>query len=106
MVKYMEGQRPVHPHGTEQLGFVAPVWNMTVDCWRHNPAFRPLMAAVVEFLREWSVISLHTINPPTGSLQLHPPHRGSIPGYTISVEASRVCRRHLDRWDHLPNFNR
>jgi serine/threonine protein kinase len=58
----MAGERPVHPFGTEELGFVDPVWNMTVDCWQHDPASRPTMAAVVEFLREWSALSLHGTN--------------------------------------------
>jgi len=68
------GERPAHPPGTEILGFVAPVWNMTVDCWRHNSAYRPIMAAVVEFLRECYTLhptdpSLSTLSPwtPTGN---------------------------------------
>lgn len=62
MLKIMNGERPIYPSGTEGLGFVAPVWNMTVDCWRDDPVFRPTMAAVVEFLREWSVVPLRRTN--------------------------------------------
>ena len=57
VMKIINGERPVYPRGSEQLGFSAQVWNMTVDCWRHDPVHRPTMAVVVEFLREWCVIS-------------------------------------------------
>jgi hypothetical protein len=57
----MFGERPPYPRGTEGLGFVGPIWSMTVDCWQDEPARRPTMAAVVEFLREWSAISLNRV---------------------------------------------
>lgn len=75
-VRIVQGQRPLHPKGTEELGFVAPIWNMTVDCWNPDPSFRPSMAAIVEFLRERSMISprgtsaVHLLSPPP-SYTLH-----------------------------------
>lgn len=53
VVKIITGDRPVHPQGSERLGFVAQIWNMAVDCWHHDPTHRPTMAVVVEFLRQW-----------------------------------------------------
>jgi len=55
MLKIMEGERPIRPRGTQELGLVDPLWGMTINCWQHDPAHRPTTARVVEFLREWSV---------------------------------------------------
>ncbi|KAF9645010.1 kinase-like protein [Thelephora ganbajun] len=51
--KIMDGERPARPQGTQELGLVDPVWGMTVNCWQQEPTHRPIMAAVVGFLREW-----------------------------------------------------
>lgn len=68
MVKIIEGERPAYPQGTEALGFVAQIWDMAVDCWRHDSTQRPTMAAVVGFLRECYALcnedpSLSTLSP-------------------------------------------
>jgi len=80
MMKIMNGERPTYPTGTEILGLVAPVWNMTVDCWRHKPALRPIMAAVVEFLRE--CYTLHATDP---SLSTLPPWKPSGDAVDTSI---------------------
>ena len=72
MMKVIAGERPIYPSGTEEIGFVAPMWNMTVDCWRHDPVSRPTMPTVVEFLREWSVVSPCRPNPPAQILAAIP----------------------------------
>jgi len=66
MQKIMNGERPVHPSGTENLGLVAPVWNMTIDCWQDDPARRPTMAAVADFLR--GCYALHAVDPTLSTL--------------------------------------
>ena len=52
----MGGERPMYPDGAQKLGFVEPIWSMTMNCWQHDPGRRPAMATVVGFLREWLVI--------------------------------------------------
>jgi hypothetical protein len=56
MVRIRDGERPVRPLEAREMGLVDSVWAMTVNCWEQNPTQRPTMAAVVRFLREWSVI--------------------------------------------------
>ena len=53
MMKIMGGERPMYPFGAQKLGFVEPIWDMTINCWQHDPSRRPPIANVVEFLREW-----------------------------------------------------
>jgi len=71
IMKVMARERPVHPPGTEKLGFVTQIWDMTVNCWRHDPADRPTTAAVVKFLRE--CYTLHTADPSLSTLSLWRP---------------------------------
>ena len=58
MINIMGGKRPVRPRGTQELGLVDSMWDMTVNCWQQDPARRPTIAAVVGFLREWQVVFL------------------------------------------------
>ncbi|KAF9779787.1 kinase-like domain-containing protein [Thelephora terrestris] len=53
VAKTRAGERPPYPLEAKELGFMGPIWDMTNNCWRHDPSQRPMMAAVVEFLREW-----------------------------------------------------
>jgi len=62
MYKITCGERPVRPLGTEDLGLVDSVWDMTLSCWRQDPVHRPPMEKVVRFLREWLAFSLHVTN--------------------------------------------
>jgi len=71
MLKIMEGERPVRPWEAQELGLVDSVWNMADNCWQQNPDIRPTMATVVGFLRDWSVVSLRTINIIISFPQLH-----------------------------------
>ena len=58
----IDGKRPARPRGAEKLGLTDSVWDMTVRCWRQDPAHRPTMAKVVRLLREWPVFSLSSKN--------------------------------------------
>ncbi|KAF9779779.1 kinase-like domain-containing protein [Thelephora terrestris] len=80
--KTMNRERPTYPRGTEALGFVTPIWHMTVDCWHHDPAHRPMMAAVVEFLRD--CYTLHTVDPLLSTLSPWNPTVNASPYEVIS----------------------
>jgi len=57
-LKIMSGERPARPQEAQELGLTDSVWDMTLKCWRQDPADRPTVTGVVELLREWSVFSL------------------------------------------------
>jgi len=56
--KFITGKRPGRPQEARELGLVDSVWDMTLSCWQQVPSHRPTAAGVVEFLREWPVLSL------------------------------------------------
>ena len=43
------------PDRPREQDLTDPVWDMTVQCWHHNPDSRPKMTQVVATLREWQV---------------------------------------------------
>ena len=54
----MGGERPARPQEVQGLGLTDSLWEVTLRCWQQDPAHRPTVTEVVEFLREWSVFSL------------------------------------------------
>ena len=44
------------PDRPQKEGLTDQVWDMTVQCWNHNPDSRPKMTEVVAALREWQVL--------------------------------------------------
>jgi hypothetical protein len=46
------------PQAAQNLGLTDSLWDMTVCCWRQDPAQRPIMVEVVEFLDELLASSL------------------------------------------------
>ena len=46
----MGRERPDRP---QEQDLTDPVWDMTVQCWQHDPDRRPKMMQVVATLREW-----------------------------------------------------
>ena len=56
--KIMDGVRPTRPQEAQELGLTDSVWDMTVRCWRRDPAQRPVMMEVVRLVREWLVFFL------------------------------------------------
>ena len=57
MFKITSGGQPDRPLGTQELGLVDPIWDMTVSCWQQDPSHRPIITTVVGFLRELSAFS-------------------------------------------------
>ena len=57
-LKIMGGERPARPQEAQGLGLTDLIWNMTLRCWRQDPAYRPTATEVVGLLREWSVFFL------------------------------------------------
>ena len=54
------------PGRPQEQDLTDPVWDMTVQCWAHEPDRRPKMTEVVSTLREWQVfISLRHENRDT-----------------------------------------
>ena len=45
------------PGRPQEQDLTDPVWDMTVQCWAHEPDRRPKMTEVVSTLREWQVYS-------------------------------------------------
>ena len=43
------------PDRPQEEKLTDPVWEMTVQCWQHEPGRRPGMTEVVATLREWQV---------------------------------------------------
>jgi len=66
MFKITSGGQPDRPLGTQELGLVDPIWDMTVNCWQQDPAHRPIITTVVGFLREF--YTLRTTNRPLSTL--------------------------------------
>ena len=60
--KILAGKRPARPGKARELGLTDWVWDITVRCWRQDPAQRPTMREVVRLLREWPVFSLSPWN--------------------------------------------
>jgi len=56
-MKIIGGERPARPQEVQELGSES-VWEITLRCWRHDPALRPVVTEVVGLLREWSAFSL------------------------------------------------
>jgi len=56
-LKIMGGEHPARPGEAQELGLTDLVWNITLRCWRQDPAYRPTVTEVVGLLREWSVFS-------------------------------------------------
>jgi len=67
------------------------VWDMTSNCWQEDPSHRPAAAGVVEFLREWPVVSL--------SLQSqHPETISAATPYMPRIWRCPLCL-HGDGWE-------
>jgi hypothetical protein len=43
------------PDRPQEKNLTDPVWEMTVQCWQHEPDRRPKMTEVVATLRQWQV---------------------------------------------------
>ena len=50
----INGELPDRP---QEQDLTDPVWDMTVQCWQHEPDRRPRMTEVVATLREWQALS-------------------------------------------------
>lgn len=49
----MQGERPDRPEGDNDRAMSDELWNLVELCWGQNPAERPTMAAVIEYMRQF-----------------------------------------------------
>ena len=83
--KISDGKLPTRSQEARELGLTDSAWDVTVRCWRQDPAQRPTMAKVVRLLREWPVFSLSRWNQ----------HRDVLPtatGWSVCGLKSRISQ--------------